>query len=100
MCYVNGNSIFEDSIEIHTDTKLLTAFTSWLSYKGFVSTFDIDKLEVIKMQKVSNQTAVALCTHRLTDDEIIDENATFRRYGIISTKNILYTLKFTITNVV
>jgi len=100
ICYVDGNPIFEDSIEVYTETKLLTAFTNWLSYRQFEATFDIEKLEVIKMQKTSSQTATVLCTHTLTDDDIIDEDATFRRYGIISTQTILYTLKFSIKNVV
>jgi hypothetical protein len=97
--YFNDKCVLEDTIEVHTNAKLHTALIDCFLHKYVVMSFDIEKLEVIQLQKHKLLESTVRWIHFLTNDDVIDHETTFRRYGIISTNIFSYILKVSIKNV-
>ena len=97
--YFNNDCIFEDTIEVHTNAKLVTSLMDCFLQKYVVTSYDIEKLEVIQLQKHEHLESTAKLVHLLTNDDVLDQTATFRRYCIISTNIFSYILKVSIKNI-
>lgn len=97
--YYDDDCILQDTIEVHTNAKLLTSLTDCFLHKYSVTSFDIEKLEVIQLHKHKHLESTARWVHFLTNYDVLHQEATFRRYNIISTNIFSYILKVSIKNI-